>query len=99
MNHAMLVGVIESAGDLNAKLDRMARRRLLAGEPIRKVDAANELANDVQQFAVAPHFMHGYDVRMAQLGRAAGFTQKEVLLLLVELPRAGDLDRHRAIQL
>ena len=47
VDDALLVGMVQGIGDFRAQLGRLAAGELLAGEPIAKRHAADEVADDV----------------------------------------------------
>ena len=99
VDDALLVGMVQGIGDFGAQLGRFAAGELLAGEPVAKRDAADEVADDVDAVAVAADFVDADDAGMAQLGGGAGLAEELFLLLGRHAAGARNLDGHRAVEL
>ena len=99
MDDALLVGMVQRVGDLGAQLGRFAAGELLAGEPVAQRDAADEVADDVDDVAIAADFVDADDAGVAELGGGAGFAEEFFLFLGRHAAVPRDFDGHRAVEL
>ena len=100
VDHALLVGVLQSVGEAGDQLGRLAEARPAGGQQVGQRHALDEVADEVGGAVVLADLVDRDDRRMAQLGGAAGLAQESIQLLAARRPAgAGDLEGDDAIQL
>ncbi len=99
MDDALLVGIVQGAGDLSAKLGGLARGEALGREPVSERDAADKVADDVDRVLGASDFVNAHDVGVAKLRGDAGLAIELLGFCGSELALARDLDGDGAIEL
>ena len=71
---------------------------LLAGEPVGQRQTFDMIADDVDRVVFTTHLVNADDVGMLELGRGSGLAKELLGFRRVELPLAGNLDGHRAVE-
>src|SRR4051812_48684359 len=93
------MGLMNGVGQDRAEFAGLLWRKLFLPEPIGKIRAANEIADNVDSISGSADFQHADDIRVLQLGRRTRLAEKQLDVVLVQDVLARQLDGDESIQL
>jgi len=101
MDNAMRMGILQGLGNRDAQFGRLTSREspALGLQPLVQRLPLDELAHDIAKVAIPAHLVDRNDVGVVQFRWRLSFPQEPIRLFCVELPAAGNLERHHPIEL
>ena len=98
MHDARFMRVMQSLGDLRTHLDRFPNRQRMGLNPLVQAGSVDEVAGNVDEFALTPDFVDRDDVWMPHLCGGSRFTQKLFPFLPGQVLAPRNLERDDSIQ-